>query len=182
MALDSSVSRRYATALVEAAAAASTLETVAAHLEAFSGAFESDAELSGALTSPVFTVAQRREMLGKVLDSIQVEPLLRRFLDLLAERDRLDEVPAVSRAVRKMADARAGRMRARVEAAAPLTEDAAESLRRALEKRTGKKIEMEIVVDPSLLGGVRASIGSTVLDGTLRSQLERLRDSLARAD
>jgi len=117
-----------------------------------------------------------------VLVKLGASELTQRFLALVAERDRLAEVGGIARAVRQMADERAGRVRAKVESATALAADAQSNLKRALEKRTGKKVDLDVVVDPELLGGLRATIGSTVFDGTLRSQLARLSESLERAD
>ena len=84
--------------------------------------------------------------------------------------------------VDELADKRAGRVQARVVSAVEMTEGSIDQLRRALERRTGKKIEMNVEVDPSLIGGIRAEVGSFVLDGTIRTELERLRFALEKRD
>jgi len=175
------LSRRYATAFVETAVAAKTLDTAARELEAFARAFELK-DVAVALTNPGYPLEQRLAMQKAVLVKLGASELTQRFLALVAERDRLAEVGGIARAVRQMADERAGRVRAKVESATALAADAQSNLKRALEKRTGKKVDLDVVVDPELLGGLRATIGSTVFDGTLRSQLARLSESLERAD
>lgn len=184
MATNTSVARRYATAIVEAAAARSDreLETVTKELEQFAGLMNFSFDLRHTLISPVFTQKERMAVLQKMLGMLKLSDLTTRFLTMIGERNRFSIIEDVARSARRLADARANRLRADVEAAAPLTKDAEESLRRALERRTGKAVELKVQVDPSLLGGVRARIGSIVLDGTLRSQLEQLKESLLRTE
>lgn len=184
MALTSPVNRRYARALVDAAAklGPTGVDQVAEEITRFASAVATSQDLTTILTNPVFTSVDREKALGAVLDKMQPSELVRRFFLLLSERDRMQELAAIAESVRRLADEGAGRLRAVIETASPLSPDAAESLRRALEKRTGKTIALDVTVNPALLGGVRAQIGSTVLDGTIRAQLDQLRDRLVRDD
>jgi F-type H+-transporting ATPase subunit delta len=182
MAISSPVSRRYAKALIEVADKQRAVERTAEELDQVAEVIQGSPELRSVLLNPVFTPAEKSKVLGAVLSRLTVSELIQRFLQLVLDEDRLAELPAINRAVRRMADLRAGRVRAEVQSASPLSSDAQDSLRRALERKTGKTVEMEVTVDPSLLGGVRARIGSTVIDGTLRSQLEQLKEGLLRAD
>lgn len=182
--MNTGVSRRYATAIVDAAAAQgeAALEQVTKELESFVSMVRGSPDLKHLLLSPTFSTTERERVLNAVLERIGLSELTTRFLKLIGQRNRFTAIDDIARAVRRQADLRANRVRADVQAAAPLSPDAQESLRRALEKRTGKAIDLHIAIDPSLLGGVRTQIGSVVLDGTLRSQLEQLRESLLRAD
>jgi F-type H+-transporting ATPase subunit delta len=184
MAMSSPVSRRYATALVEAAAkeGAERVEKVADEIQRTAALLGGSPDLKNVLLNPVFTPAERAKVLEAVMQKLALSDLVRRFLKLLVDGDRIGELNAIARAVRRMADLRAGIVRAEVTAASALSPDAVASLRRALEKRTGRQVELELSIDPSLLGGVRARIGSTVIDGTLRSQLEQLREGLLRSE
>lgn len=180
----SSAARRYATAIVESAATQgeAVLEQVTKDLEEFAALVESSQDLRNVLLNPVFTSGERNGALGAVLAKVTLSDLSRRLLILLGERNRIALLPAVARAARRLADQRAGRVRAEVESATPLTPEAKDQLRRALERRTGRTVEMTVTIDPSLLGGLRARVGSVVLDGTLRAQLDGLREQLLRQD
>jgi len=182
MSTSSSISRRYATAFVDAAEAAGTVDTVAGELERFAGAFEAAPDLPNVLTNPVFTSAERTKTLASVITALQVSDMSKRILDMLLEGDRMAEVPGSARAVRTLADQRSSRVRATIESAAELSAETIGNLKRALEKRTGKVVELDVAVDPGLLGGIRTTIGSTVLDGPIRRQLDELREDLLRAD
>lgn len=178
----SSLSRRYATAIVDAAEAAGVSDTVATEIDGYAAAFAASKDLSNVLTNPVFTVEERSKTLTSVMDAMKLSDMVRRVLQMLQDRDRMVEIAAIARAVRHLADTRSKRVRATVESAAELSAETLTNLKNALEKRTGKHVELEIAVDPSLLGGIRTTIGSTVLDGTIRTQLEELRDDLLRVE
>jgi F-type H+-transporting ATPase subunit delta len=181
MPIDTAAARRYARAIVDVAVARGELEALVKELEAFAVLFAESFDLRNALISPAFTATDRKRVLDVVLSRAGLSEMSARLATLLSDRNRFGLFPEIVKAARRLADARAGRVRAEVQAAAPLSPPATESLRRALEKRTGKSVELHVEIDPSLLGGVRARIGSMVLDGTLRSQLEQLRESLLRA-
>ncbi len=180
----STAARRYATAIVESAAVQgeAVLEQVTRDLEEFAAMVADSKDLHHVLLNPIFTAQERNSALGAVLAKITLSDLSRRLLILLGERNRVGLLAEVARITRQLADQRAGRVRAEVESATPLTPEARDQLRRALERRTGRTVEMTVKVDPSLLGGLRTRVGSVVLDGTLRSQLDGLRDELLRQD
>ena len=178
MSLTSSVSRRYATAIVEAAADAGTLEATAREIESFCSVYESVADLRNVLVNPTFTNAEKSATLSAIMTKLQLSDMTRRFLELLASRERMSELPGIAPAVRRLTDERASLIRASIQSASPLPPEVQQRLQKALEAHTGKKVQVEVTVDPALLGGVRATIGSTVLDGTLRTQLDNLRETL----
>jgi len=180
MPIVSPVARRYASALI--GAAGDRIDRAAQDLDRFTAAFEDSFDLRNVLSNPIFTQTERKKALEATGTKLEISEIVRRFLEILGDKGRMGDLPAIARTVRRLADERAGRLRARVETATPLAPDAVDNLRRALEKRTGKKIELDISVDPSLLGGVRARIGSQVFDGTIRSQLDQLQESLARSE
>ena len=97
---------------------------------------------------------------------------------LLLERGRIAALPAVARAYEEMCDDKLGRVRALVKSAQPLDIASETAIRKALEKRTGKKVIMTTVVEPALVGGVVAHVAGMVLDGTVSARLDALKHRL----
>lgn len=184
MVLKSQASRRYAEALVEAATREgdAALDRALKELGQFADLVEHSFDLRNALLNPVFTREEREKAMRAVLHSLNASELVQRFVALLVERDRVGEIAAVAAAFRELADQRRGRVRAEVRTAVQLSPETAERLRRTLEKSTGKSIELDVRVDPTLLGGVRTRVGSMVFDGSIRSELDRLRETLTRVE
>jgi F-type H+-transporting ATPase subunit delta len=117
-------------------------------------------------------------VLRAVCEALGASDTLRRFCSFLVDQRRIVEFQAIRAAYAELADEAAGRMRARVVSASPLSDAQLERLRRALAARTGRQLELDVEVDASLLGGAVASVGSLVFDGSLRTQLEQLRTTL----
>lgn len=178
MALQSPASRRYARALVEAAGP--DVDRVLDELERFSEALEGD--LRGVLLNPRFTAEERDRALDAVMDYLSLSELVRSALRLLVRKGRIREMNDITQAFRTFADERRGRAHATVRSAQQLSPDATERLRRALEKRTGRSVDIEVEIDPTLIGGLTTRVDSMVFDGSIRSELDRLRAQLARAD
>jgi F-type H+-transporting ATPase subunit delta len=103
------------------------------------------------------------------------------FLRLLVDRRRLGELPDIARSYRDLVDAQVGRVRGTVTSAQPLPPDDLERVRKALAETTRKSLVLEPRTDPAILGGLVAQVGPTVWDGSLRTQLERLRKELKNA-
>jgi F-type H+-transporting ATPase subunit delta len=184
MSLASAAARRYAEAFVETAAEKGdeTLQSVRQELSAFAAAVDEVFDLSNLLMNPAVTADERVKVLDRVMEEVGLSDLTKRFLHLLAEKDRINEIREIAHVYDQLADARTGRVQAEITSAIELSDATTDQLRRALEKRTGKKIEMNVSVDESLIGGIKAQVGSFVFDGTIRSELDRLRDSLEAVD
>jgi F-type H+-transporting ATPase subunit delta len=174
-----SIARRYARALLDVTAESQRTDAVATQLDSLVKAFERSPELSDVLLNPAYSRAQRAQVVESLIQLAgNLDPILSNTLRLLVERNRLIYLPDVARAFREMADARAGRVRGQVTSAAPLTPDTLEQLRKNLQQLTQRDVILEQKVDPSLLGGVAAQVGSVLYDGSLRTQLEQMRREL----
>lgn len=175
----SGVARRYAKALFELAKAEDAVPTVREQLGAFSRTLQESDELRKVLFQPLHPVAQRRAVLEAVTRRLGATPLLASFYGFLVDQRRLVDFQAIQAEFERLADESEGLQRARVRSAAPLSDAQRERLRRALSGRVGAELELQVEEDPTLLGGVVAQVGDLVFDGSLRSQLERLRVNLA---
>jgi F-type H+-transporting ATPase subunit delta len=176
-----SLARRYARALMDIGLEAGTYEALGADVRRFAAAFAGSEELSSTLSNPAFPRADRRAVIEQVLLRLGAAPVVRNFLLLLLDRERIAHVGDISRELDAFIDREVGRIRATVTAAQPLTPSQELQLRKSLEALSGKRVEMETHHDPELLGGVVAQVGDLLYDGSLRTQLARMRERLAAA-
>jgi len=173
-----SVARRYARALILVAAAEDRVDAVTGELGAFAALLTRSPDLATVLGNPVFGREERRAVLDRVIGSLKLSPSVEHFLRLLIDKNRIGYAADIARAFAGLADERAGRLRAEVRSARPLSKEFVERLTRVLAERTGKRIVVEASVDPSLIGGVVTRVGDTVYDGTVLKELGRLCDEL----
>jgi len=173
-----SIARRYAKALFSLADEQGQVEHWSSGLDALGRALASSAELRDTLASPLFDKDQRRNVVAALAKSLALGETASSFLFLLADRDRLAYLPAIIQTFRDLADARLGRIRAKVTSAVPLSPEESRRLAEKLARAEKAEVIVEASVDPALLGGVVAQVGSLVYDGSVRSQLEELRRAM----
>ncbi|MCY1000230.1 ATP synthase F1 subunit delta [Myxococcus sp. MISCRS1] len=174
-----SIARRYARALLDVSSEAGRIDAVAEQLTAFADILAKNPELADVLHNPAYSRAQRSQVVEGVMKLVPgLEPVLANTLRLLVDRNRLVYAHDIARLFRDMADARAGRVRGNVTSAAALPADTLAQLRQTLQQLTQRDVILETRVDPSLLGGVSAQVGSVLYDGSLRTQLDQMRREL----
>lgn len=130
------------------------------------------------LSSERFSEDDRAKLLETMARRVMADPMVLKFLRHVLHRGRIEGLPEITRAYQRMADEAAGRMQAHITSASPLPPDALVRIKSALEKATGKTIVTTTSVDPELIGGVVAKVGSYVIDGSVRANLKQLRQSL----
>lgn len=177
--INRSVARRYARALLELVE--SDLTGVAEKLSGFAGLVKSNQNLAQVLVNPAFSIEERGRILGRILKELGWGPPLSRFLELLVERRRIGHLEAIAEEFTGMADEKEGRVRVTVESAVELDQAPVAELKKALAEGLNKQIIVESKVDPDLIAGMAVRVGSLVVDGSLRSQIARLKETLARA-
>lgn len=168
----------YAKALFEVALAAGTVEQAGSDLEALAGLFRDYAELARVLTHPAIATRAKRSLVEQVTAQAGVTPPVRRLLALMADRDRLGLLPELQRAYQARLMQHLGVVEAQVTTAVPLTPERAEAIAGGLRQATGKQVRLTTAVDPAIMGGVVAKLGSRVFDGSVARQLQRLREEL----
>lgn len=175
------VGRSYAKALFELARERNQADAVGRELDTVTEFFGREPDLRAFFSRPWIAAAAKRNAAAEVATRLEVSPLTRDFVALVAAKGRVEHLGAIAAAYHGLQDQAAGRVRARVRTATPLSEGEraalAERLGRALE---GKQVVLEEVVDRELLGGFVAEIGSVLVDGSLDGQLARMRERLAR--
>ncbi|MFI5302428.1 MAG: F0F1 ATP synthase subunit delta [Polyangiales bacterium] len=174
----SNVARRYAKALIEIGQEQGNLDALVAELGLIAGTINESAELRAVIDSPEVPRAARKAVLVEIGKRLGLGRVAINTLSLLADNHRLRLVPSIAIALRDLADARSGVLRAKVTSASPLTETYVLSLTHALETRFQKKVVVEQAVDPTLLSGVVTRVGDTVIDGSLKSRLAQLHAAL----
>ena len=173
--------RSYAKALHDLARERQQAEPVGAELAQAAELFRTDAPLAHFFARPGISGATKRGAAGEIAQRLGVSTLVRDFLGLVAAQGRADVLSEISDAYRARVDADLNRARARVRVRVPLTDAERSALATRLGAALGgKHVAVEDVVDPTLLGGFVAEIGSLIVDGSLDGQLARLRERLAR--
>ncbi|RYE94525.1 MAG: ATP synthase F1 subunit delta [Myxococcales bacterium] len=172
------VAARYAQALFELGVEMGNLPALTDEIRRVGETYEGSDELRAVLGNPIVDAASRQAILRDVLARLGVGPVVTNTLGLLAERRRLTVLPYLSRSLQRLADERAGVVRATVTSATPLADGYVDELRQQLETSLGKRVQLEREVDPTLLGGLITRIGDRVIDGSLRTRLDRLRQTM----
>jgi F-type H+-transporting ATPase subunit delta len=174
------VARRYARALFAIASESGAVDRVREELGQIAELLEVHPELRHALFRPLHPAAERRGVLRGVCARAGCGDTVRNFLTFLVDQRRIVDYDGIRGEYERLADEAAGRVRAEVVAASPLNARQTERLRAALSACTGHQIDLEVAIDADLIGGAVAVVGGLVFDGSLRTQLSQLRDTLTR--
>ena len=167
----------YAAALLEVAKAEGSLDRVEDELFKVARTLEANDELRMALSDQAIP-AERRERIVEALLGGKASPITTALVDFVVAAGRSRNLPdIIDRLVARAAEERQ-EVVAEVRSAIPLDEERRERLAAALSKMTGKKVALKVIVDPTVLGGVVARVGDTVVDGTIRHRLEQLKEAL----
>jgi len=167
----------YAEALFVVARAEGTLGEVEDELFRFSQTLQGNDELRKALTDAGIPAARRQQIVEDLLGG-KASPTTVALVSMVVGTGRARELPNIIKRLVEMSAAEANKEVAEVRSAVPLTDDQRDRLTKALEDATGKQVEVKVVVDPSVLGGIVAQVGDTVIDGSVRRRLEQLKNAL----
>jgi F-type H+-transporting ATPase subunit delta len=176
------IARRYAKALFTIGREDGQAETYKAELAGFVRLLEGQRELEQAISNPLYDAEGRKKVLQAVVERVAPSKVMASFLSLLFDKGRIQYLMDIYTFYEKLTDELANIVRADLVSAVELPEETIEKIQAALSKRTGKKVKMEARVDPAVIGGVVTKIGDLVLDGSVRTQLISLRESLQRGE
>jgi F-type H+-transporting ATPase subunit delta len=166
----------YAEALFAVARAEGTLGEVEDELFRFSQTLQGNDELRDALTNPGIPASRRQQVVEDLLGG-KASPTTAALVSMVVGTGRARELPAIIQKLVEMSAAEANKEVAEVRSAVPLTDDQRERLAKVLGQATGKQVEVKVVVDPAVLGGIVAQVGDTVIDGSVRSRLDKLKNA-----
>ncbi|WP_426438703.1 F0F1 ATP synthase subunit delta [Bradyrhizobium genosp. P] len=177
----SGVSGRYATALFELARDEKSVDEVKADLERFEALLTESADLSRLVRSPVFSAEAQLRALTAVLDKAGISGISAKFLKVLTANRRLFAVTDVIRAYRALVAKFKGEATAEVTVAEPLNDKNLDALKTALKSVTGKDVALNVKVDPSIIGGLVVKLGSRMVDSSLRTKLNSIKNAMKEA-
>lgn len=170
----SGLAERYAAALFDLADERRLLDEVAANLRQLKAMLAESAELARLLRSPLLSREQQGKAIAALAERAGFAPLVRDFLAVVARNRRLFAVPAMIDAYLAKLAERRGEVTAEVAAAQPLSASQLDLLREQLRRSVGRRVSVDVRVDPGLIGGIIIKLGSRMIDGSIRSKLQRL--------
>lgn len=174
----SALAQRYAAALADAAFARNAVEKMKRELGEFAGMLEKSSELRNVLTTPAIGPGAKKAVIGEIAQKMGLDVEVRNFLFVLVDHGRTGILSEIRQAFETESNARMGIVDAKVTSARELSEQEKLELSKTLERVTGKRVQMQYQLDTSLIGGTTVRIGSTIYDGSVREQLNRLRTRL----
>lgn len=173
------VARRYASALADVVLQRNEAREVQQELVTWAEMIRSNANLREVLANPTIGLDQKRKVLNKLIEIAKPRPTTVNFLKVLLQNQRLTELDEINRKFAAVLDDRAGVVAARVTTAHPVAAETQQTLRTKLHDLTGKSVRLEFDTDPEMIGGLVTRIGSTIYDGSVRNQLEQIREKMA---
>jgi F-type H+-transporting ATPase subunit delta len=178
----SGMAGRYATALFELALEAKSVDAVKADLDAFERMIADSADLSRLVRSPVFGAGEQSRALAAVLDKAGLTGLAGNFLKFVASNRRLFAVRDMIRDFRKLVAHWKGEVSAEVTVAEKLSDGHLDALKGALKQVTGgKAVDLNVKVDPAIIGGLTVKLGSRMVDSSLRTKLNAIKHAMKEA-
>jgi F-type H+-transporting ATPase subunit delta len=175
------LARRYARAILSLASEQGQVDQVGEQLGDFAKSWSENAELRDLFSNPGFNLAARKSVLAEVAQRAGMTPLAINSLMYLADHNRLSAIAEIARLYNEQAERASGTVRAEVTSAAPLAEAYYAQLQKTLEQVTGHKVSIERKTDPNLIAGVVTRVGDKVFDGSIRTRLSELKESLTGA-
>ena len=173
------LAKRYAKAIFSLGKEQDKVEAYAEALNSIAALFgDTELEVEDALTNPLYPLEARQKVMAKVAEAVSADQIMTGFLNLLIEKKRVDVLPEIAAAVQEMVDAEGNISHGSVTSAIELDSGLLEKIQATLEKITGNKVILETQVDPSIIGGIVAKVGDLVLDGSIRTQLNGLKESI----
>jgi F-type H+-transporting ATPase subunit delta len=174
----SAISKRYAKALVELAVEKDLLDSYAGELGQMDQLLKRESALRLLLESPTLALDKKTAIMADVAKAMQLSDGIKNFVCLLTLKDRIQYMAQIYTEYIKLADEISGVVRARVESATKLTKAQIDKIKEGLEKQTGKSVNLDTKVNSALLGGLKTEVGGKVFDGSIKTQLQRIEDTL----
>ena len=169
------VSARYANALIELAEEAKNLEKVAQDLKDLQVMIQESPEFGDVIRSPILSQSTLSKAIGAIADKAKFQEITKKFLGVLINNRRLNALGPIAEAFKDAMAARRGEVTVDVQVAQDLSAEQKKELQAALSKAMGADVTVRATVEPSILGGMIVTVGSRMIDDSVRRKLERLR-------
>jgi F-type H+-transporting ATPase subunit delta len=179
--LISNISKRYARAFFEIATEEKQLERYYNELNQFASIVAQNKDLSDFLANPVFDQGSKKGVVKSIIGKLQLSTMTISFLNLLVDKKRIDILNDIVICYRQLMDETLKRVRVNLKTAFPLSDNMQKYINSSLEKLTGQEVELFIENDPNLLGGIIIGVGDTLYDGSIKNQLNNMRNLLGEA-
>ena len=176
------IARRYAKALILIGKDDGKTETYREELAGISELVEREKTLEQAINNRLYNTEERKKVLGSIIDKVGLSRVVKSFLILLFDKGRFVYLSSINDFYQKLADEIKGVSRASLVSATELSSETVEKIRATLSEKTGKDIILDVKEDPGLIGGIVTRIGDLVLDGSIKTQLLNMRESLKRGE
>ncbi|PID72550.1 MAG: F0F1 ATP synthase subunit delta [Desulfobulbus propionicus] len=177
------LARRYAKALFSLGKEQGKIEEYSELLGGIAALYdESTGGLGAALTNPLYPLEARQKMMARIAEKAQADSIMTGFLNLLVEKKRADILPEIAEEVQIMVDMDQNISHGSVVSAVELDDALQAKIQATLEKITGNKVILQTEVDPTIIGGIIAKVGDLVLDGSIKTQLNGLKESIKGRD
>ena len=177
----SGMAGRYATALFDLASETNAIDAIQADLDRFDALVAEIGDLDRLVRSPVFSADEQLRALGAVLDQAGIGGVAAKFLRLVTANRRLFAVREMIRGYRELVALRKGEATAEVTVAEKLKDEHVEALRAALKSVSGKDVDLNIKIDPAIIGGLVVKLGSRMVDTSLRTKLNAIKHAMKEA-
>ncbi len=172
------LAKRYAKAIFTIGQEQENYEEYNEVLQGVATLFTETPEVADALTNPLYPMDVKEKVMTGLVASIGVDAVMGNFLNLLVQKKRAEILPEIANAYKTMVDEEKNISHGSVISAVELDDELRQNVQATLEKLTGKKVELTANVDPSIIGGIIAKVGDLVLDGSIKTQLAGLKDSI----
>jgi len=179
--LISNISKRYARAFFEIAGEENKLEQYYNELSQFSSMVAENKDLGGFLANPIFDEEAKKKVLEKIIGKLSLSKIKINFLNLLIDKKRIDVLPDIETCYRQLMDETLQKVRVTLKTAFPLSVEMQDYITSNLKKMTGQAVEVTVESDKGLLGGILIGVGDTLYDGSIKNQLNNMRNLLGEA-
>ena len=174
------IARRYAKSLVNLADNEKNLDNTGKDLTAIAEAYKENSELRQVLSDTKVSSGVKLKILKDVLSKIKASTLVDKFSRYLLAKRRINFLPDIERAYNLLLQEKLGRIEAKITTASELPKETVRKLIDAISVYSGKEVEVNVNIDPSIIGGIVTRIGSTVIDGSIQTYLNQIRQSIIR--
>jgi F-type H+-transporting ATPase subunit delta len=172
------VARRYAVALADIVLKNGETEVIKSELKTWEDLMKSNADLQTTFANPAINSLNKEKILGSLLEKTKPSKTTANFLRVLLQNSRLAELGEINEKFAAVLEERSGVISANITSSRPLSDGEKAELQANLAKMTGKSVNLNFDIDENIIGGVVARVGSTVYDGSVKTQLENLKNQL----